>query len=245
MLLWFWRWCFALPESFWPFFNSIPWIMIVSCALLTSVAQTHKSCVNLLYNLPIPLAKPNQPKQYPNHMIFNPKRSQTIPNPTFPSPPSLCCRTATAGAGCATTGSANLRERRKLPDRDVALQRLRRVSPQAESRALWNSFDQMWNQTDESLACCEKQSLQGGDVSYRDEDHHGSNSDCTHHDGCYHDKEREVPLPVSWNPHLLKMPFCAVTCGLLALEDHQERRSRVAQKEKTAFVNTTPSTAVL
>jgi len=31
----------------------------------------------------------------------------------------------------------------KLPDRDVALQRLRRVSPQAESRTLWNSFDQM------------------------------------------------------------------------------------------------------
>ena len=47
------------------------------------------------------------------------------------------------------------------------------------------------------------------------------------------------------NPHLLKMPFCAVTCDLLALEDHQERRSRVAQKEKAAFVITTPSTAVL
>ena len=126
-----------------PFLTLYTCIMRVSCALLTSVAQTHKSCVNLLYNLPIPLAKPNQPKQYPNHMIFNPKRSQTIPNPTFPSPPSLCCRTATAGAGCATTGSANLRESGKLPDRDVALQRLWRVSPQAESRALWNSFDQM------------------------------------------------------------------------------------------------------
>jgi len=36
-----------------------------------------------------------------------------------------------------------------------------------------------------------------------------------------------------------------VTCDLLALEDHQERRSRVAQKEKAAFVITTPSTAVL
>jgi len=35
-----------------------------------------------------------------------------------------------------------------------------------------------------------------------------------------------------------------VTCDLLALEDHQERRSK-AQKEKAAFVITTPSTAVL
>ena len=95
--------------------------MIVSCALLTSVAQTHKFCVNLLYNLPIPLAKPNQPKQYPNHMIFNPRRSQTIPNPTFPSPPSLCCRTATADAGCATTGSANLRERGKTQNFPIAM----------------------------------------------------------------------------------------------------------------------------
>jgi len=48
------------------------------------------------------------------------------------------------------------------------------------------------------------------------------------------------------NPHLLKMPFlCCDLRSFLAFEDHQERRSRVAQKEKAAFVITTPSTAVL
>ena len=221
--------------------------MIVSCALLTSVAQTHKSCVNLLSNLPIPLAKPNQPKQYPNHMIFNPKRSQTIPNPTFPSPPSLCCRTATAGAGCATTGSANLRERGK-----TSRSRCCSSATMASESASWvsSAVELFWPNVKSNrwkLSLLWKGvSLQGGDVSYRDEDHHGSNSDCTHHDGCYHDKEREVPLPVPWKPALVENAFvCAVTCDLLALEDHQERRSRVAQKEKAAFVITTPSTAVL
>ena len=122
----------------------------------------------------------NRSFPFPQHP---PEPNQTKPSPP-PPPPSPCCRTATAAEEVATTGSANPPEPALL----VA------VGQQRVWVCWGGTLDQMWNQTEESLACCEEEEEM---VRCHRDDQHDIVDD-GQHAGHHDEQERGVPLSPRW-----------------------------------------------